>query len=134
MAVVCLQGAVMAEMPKTFAAFWPYYVQAHLDRRCRVLHYIGTGLGLAVLVQAIVALNPAWLLLGPLFGYGFAWAGHFLFERNRPAAWIKPWWSLLGDYKMFALGMTGQLGPHLERARDHASLEAVHAQAQSGGQ
>ena len=122
----------MAGMPNSFTEFWPFYVQAHLDRRCRILHYLGTGIGLAALITAAVKLNPLWLLVMPLAGYGFAWAGHFLFEHNRPAAWIKPWWSLLGDYKMFSLALMGRMGPHLERARSHPSLEVAHRQSREG--
>ncbi len=34
-------------------------------------------------------------------GYGFAWVGHFMFEHNRPASFIYPTYSLLGDFKLW---------------------------------
>jgi hypothetical protein len=36
-----------------------------------------------------------------VLGYGFAWIGHFAFENNRPATFLHPTYSLLGDFKMF---------------------------------
>lgn len=93
----------------SFAAFYPYYLSEHSDRRCRLMHFIGTAL---VIVTAIVALasREAWLLLLlPLFGYGFAWAGHFIFEKNRPATFRHPLYSLMGDFAMFRDMLIGRI-------------------------
>jgi hypothetical protein len=38
----------------------------------------------------------------PAVCYGLAWVGHFFFERNRPATFVYPVYSLLGDWKLFA--------------------------------
>ena len=35
-----------------------------------------------------------------LLGYTFAWVGHFFFEHNKPATFIYPTFSLLGDFRM----------------------------------
>jgi hypothetical protein len=86
---------------QSFAAFYPHYIHEHSNRTCRRIHVVGSGLVLAVLAIAIVTLNPWWLLAMPLVGYGFAWAGHFFFEKNRPATFRYPLWSLLGDWRMF---------------------------------
>jgi hypothetical protein len=102
--------------PTTFAEFWPYYLAEHLHPKNRLLHFIGTSL---VYVIAIVAALSSWSLLAfaPLAGYGFAWAGHFFVEKNRPATFTHPLWSLVGDFKMHALMLTGGLGPHLYAAQ-----------------
>jgi hypothetical protein len=37
----------------------------------------------------------------PLFlGYTFAWIGHFVYEHNKPATFIYPTFSLMGDFHM----------------------------------
>ena len=105
---------VMAEKRyKTFEEFFPYYLSEHDDPRNRALHYVGTSAAIGVLGTAIVTLNP-WLLLlvGPV-GYGPAWIGHFIIERNRPATFTYPLWSLMGDFKMLGLFLTGRLDSYL---------------------
>jgi hypothetical protein len=86
---------------QSFAAFYPHYIHEHSNRTCRRIHVVGSGLVLVVLAVAIATLNPWWLLAMPLVGYGFAWAGHFFFEKNRPATFRYPLWSLMGDCRMF---------------------------------
>lgn len=85
----------------SFSQFYPYYLFEHRNRTCRRLHFVGTGLVIMTLITAIVLQNPWWLLLMPLFGYGFAWVGHFFFEKNRPATFTHPFYSLIGDFVMF---------------------------------
>jgi len=85
----------------SFAEFYPYYLAEHSNRNCRRLHFVGSLLVLAVIGYAIVARNPWALLAIPLIGYGFAWVGHFVFEKNKPATFKYPAWSLAGDWVMF---------------------------------
>ena len=92
-----------------FASFYPYYLSEHADRRCRLMHFIGTALVIATAVVALVTLEFRLLLLLPLFGYGFAWAGHFLFEHNRPATFRHPLYSLIGDFAMFRDMLSGRI-------------------------
>jgi len=84
-----------------FADFYPYYLAEHGNRTCRRLHFVGTCLVLASVAAALISRNPAWLLAAPLAGYGFAWIGHFAFEKNRPATFSHPWYSLAGDFVLF---------------------------------
>ena len=85
----------------SFDEFYPYYLAEHSNRNCRRLHFVGSWLVLAVLAWAMVSRNPWWLLATPLIGYGFAWVGHFVVEKNRPATFKYPAWSLAGDWVMF---------------------------------
>jgi hypothetical protein len=109
-------GAAAAERYGTFGEFWPYYLREHSKRSTRAYHYVGTSLVVGLAAAAAAKRKP-WLLAAiPVAGYGMAWAGHVLAERNRPATFTYPSWSLAADFKMWALGMSGQLGPHLEAA------------------
>jgi hypothetical protein len=107
----------MARDLDTYEAFWPYYVSEHLGETTRRLHFVGTALVIAALLAAVF-LSPWWLLGAPLAGYGFAWVGHFFFEKNKPATFTYPLWSLRGDFRMFWLTLLGKMGPELERARE----------------
>jgi hypothetical protein len=96
--------------------FWPHYLREHYLPRTRYLHYVGTGLTVLVVIAAIAFGEPVWLWAMPVVGYSFAWAAHALVERNKPATFTYPLWSLISDYKMSALALVGGLTPHLERA------------------
>lgn len=87
---------------QNFAEFYPYYLQEHSDSTCRRLHFVGTSLVIGLLAVVIVGpLSAWWLLALPVIGYGFAWVGHFFFEKNRPATFKHPWYSLAGDFVMW---------------------------------
>lgn len=104
-----------AERIASFAEFWPYYLREHSVPACRGLHYVGSTAALAVVAATIYFRNPWLLLLAPLVGYGFAWVGHFGIEKNRPATFKYPLWSLAADWKMWFLMLTGRLGAELAR-------------------
>ena len=90
-----------ADRFQSFAEFYPYYLQEHSNPTCRRLHYVGSLLVLSLLAYAIVSGQWLWLLALPFAGYGFAWVGHFVFEKNRPATFRHPLYSLAGDWVMF---------------------------------
>ncbi|RUO58549.1 DUF962 domain-containing protein [Pseudidiomarina insulisalsae] len=92
----------MAKEYQSFREFYPHYLAEHADPRCRALHYIGSTLVLLIIAAAVVQQQWVWLLWVPVVGYGFAWVGHFFFEHNKPATFKHPWYSLLGDWVMYA--------------------------------
>lgn len=106
----------MSEAPQSFAEFWPMYLRAHRNPTSRLMHYIGTTGGLICLALLIVTGWWPWLVIGTVFAYAMAWSGHFFVEGNVPLAFSKPVWSLLADYRMFGLMLTGRLKHHLARA------------------
>lgn len=99
----------MSRTFNSFKEFYPYYLSEHRDPVCRRLHFVGSWLVIAVIAASIVTQNWLLLLLVPLCGYGFAWAGHFFFEHNKPATFTYPFYSLWGDWVMFKDILTGKL-------------------------
>ena len=99
----------MSERFATFREFYPFYLSEHRNATCRKLHFAGTTLVLLLLAAAI-ATQTWWLLwLVPLAGYGFAWVGHFAFEKNRPATFKYPGYSFAGDWVMYWQLLTGKI-------------------------
>jgi len=98
----------------TFREFYPFYLSEHRNSTCRKLHFAGSTLVLALVAVAIVTANAWWLLAVPFAGYGFAWVGHFAFEKNRPATFTYPLWSFMGDWVMYWQLATGKI-PFAER-------------------
>ena len=94
---------------ESFAEFYPFYLSEHSDRTCRRLHFAGSTLALLCLVTLLVTRNPWWLLAGLLCGYGFAWVGHFVFEKNQPASFKQPLYSFMGDWRMFWEILSGKI-------------------------
>jgi hypothetical protein len=93
----------------SFAEFYPHYLREHAHPACRRLHFAGTTLVLLCLMTALWTGNAWWILGAPLAGYGFAWIGHFFFERNRPATFRHPLYSLAGDFAMYRDMLTGRI-------------------------
>ncbi|HSP15430.1 MAG TPA: DUF962 domain-containing protein [Thermoanaerobaculia bacterium] len=99
---------------RSFEEFWPYYVRAHSKPRTRLLHAAGSVLAV-VLFGAAFAVN-LWLLVAvPVVGYAFAWYGHFFVERNKPATFGHPFYSLFADYRMLFLMMAGRMDDEITK-------------------
>lgn len=93
----------------SFAEFYPFYLGEHANRSCRRLHFVGSTLALACLAMLLATGRPRYLLLGLVAGYGFAWIGHFAFEKNRPASFKRPLYSFIGDWVMYKDMWTGRI-------------------------
>lgn len=94
---------------RSFADFYPFYLQEHSNATCRRLHFLGSTLGLVCLAMLFATGRPQYLLYGLLAGYGFAWIGHFAFEKNRPASFKRPLYSFMGDWRMYFDMWTGRV-------------------------
>lgn len=93
----------------SFAEFYPYYLSEHENLTCRRLHFVGSTL--ILMLVAYTLFTGQWVLLWllPVLGYGFAWAGHFFFEHNKPATFSYPFYSLMGDWVMFKDMLVGKI-------------------------
>ena len=108
-------------MKQTFATydeFFAFYVQQHRDPANRMMHACGTFLGISIMVAAFLTGRPWWAFLWLPIAYGFAWTGHFLIEKNKPATFGHPLWSFISDFRMLGLMLTGRLTPWLERGKN----------------
>jgi hypothetical protein len=100
----------------TYNEFWTIYLQAHRKPGTRACHFAGSAAAIVLVLCAIAARDWRFLVAAVVVGYAFAWIGHFAIERNRPATFGHPFWSLLSDFRMFGLWCAGRLEPHLTHA------------------
>ena len=101
------EGATRPTEFASFEEFWPYYVSQHSNATCRALHFTGTTLAFACV--AVSPVVPAALIAAPVVGYGLSWVGHFVFEKNKPATFRHPIYSLMGDWVMFTDVLRGRV-------------------------
>jgi hypothetical protein len=94
---------------KSFKEFYPFYLKEHSNLTSRKLHFIGTCGVISLLLLFFFTGNLMTIALIPFVGYGFAWVGHFSFEKNRPVTFKFPFYSLLGDFRMFWDILTGKI-------------------------
>jgi hypothetical protein len=108
----------MEEKPaiRSYREFWPYYLNEHKQPKTRALHLAGTGATMALIAAGIVTANIWFLPAAVLAGYGPAWFAHFVVEKNRPATFRYPLWSLISDFRMAATWLAGGLHRELKRA------------------
>ena len=99
----------MSDGYRSFGDFYPFYLSQHSDQTCRRLHFAGTVLVIATILYALMSGRYVVLFLLPVIGYGFAWTGHFFFEKNKPATFKYPLYSLLGDFVMFRDILVGRI-------------------------
>jgi hypothetical protein len=106
----------MKERIQSFDTFYVFYLKQHSNKTCRLMHLVGTTIVLALLITTIYHRNPQLLIFVPISGYGFAWIGHFFFERNKPATFKYPLWSLKSDFKMYFEVLSGKIS--LDSSKD----------------
>ncbi|MHB8416447.1 MAG: Mpo1-like protein [Myxococcales bacterium] len=100
---------------ESYAEFWPFYLGEHGKPATRWFHFVGTQAGLVCLALGIARADWRLLLAWPVVSYGFAWVAHFFIEKNRPATFTYPLWSLVSDFRMIALMWRGRLRGDLAR-------------------
>ncbi|MEO6870432.1 MAG: DUF962 domain-containing protein [Ginsengibacter sp.] len=108
----------MEKKYKTFWQFYPYYLTEHRNPTSRALHFIGTLLIFVCIALGIITGKWFWFIIIPLAGYGFAWFGHFFFEKNKPATFVYPLYSLGSDFVMFWHTLTGQIKKKMAEAEN----------------
>ncbi|WP_426958037.1 Mpo1-like protein [Muricoccus radiodurans] len=106
----------MAQRIATYEEFWPYYLREHADPLTRRVHVLGTLLGIGLFLAGLVTMRWWLMPAGIVSGYLFAWVSHMTIERNRPATFSHPLWSLGSDLRMAWLFLTGRLEEELRRA------------------
>ena len=134
---------IMAEREfKSFEEFWPYYVGEHRKKATRVLHFIGTTAAMGCVAGGLLT-KKRWLLaVAPFAGYGPAWISHFFIEKNKPATFTYPVWSLRADFVMWWKMVKGQMQAEVDRvvaeeaaakeqAKDEPSGEQVSTTAEA---
>jgi hypothetical protein len=99
----------------TFSEFWPFYLGEHSLPATRTMHVVGSWIALGNLLAAAVMLRPWYLLGAVLSGYAFAWVSHLFVEKNRPATFTYPLWSVAADWKMWAFILTGRIDAELQK-------------------
>jgi hypothetical protein len=112
---------------RDFEEFWPFYVREHSHPLNRSLHFVGTTLAVGLLAGGLLTRRKWMLLAAPVAGYGFAWAGHFLVQGNKPATFKHPLWSLRGDFKMWTMIATGKMDAEVERVMREDGVTAEEA-------
>jgi len=104
--------------PRNYREFWPYYVGEHGRAGTRLLHAAGLAGAMVCAAAGLVTGNVWWLAAAPVVGYGLAWTGHAVIERNIPASFRFPVWSFIGDIQMFALMCLGRMEDEVARCAE----------------
>ncbi len=99
----------------SFNDFWPFYLGEHSTLQCRIQHFLGTSIAATLIIVAFLTSVPVLYFFAVFCGYGCAWWGHFVFEKNKPATFRYPVYSFIGDWKMFWMMMVGTLDDELRR-------------------
>jgi hypothetical protein len=94
-------AVVDAKSFTSFAQFYPFYLGEHSNQTCRRLHFLGSTLALICVAMLLATGKPQYFIYGLLCGYGCAWIGHFVFEKNKPASFKRPLYSFMGDWVMY---------------------------------
>ncbi|MEZ4313415.1 MAG: DUF962 domain-containing protein [Polyangiaceae bacterium] len=114
---------------ETYEEFWPFYVREHSDPTNRKLHFVGTSGTILLAALALVRGKPIHLLHAAISGYGGAWIGHFFFQKNKPATFKYPLWSLISDFRMYGKIVAGTMDDEVARAMEAYEREQQESAA-----
>jgi hypothetical protein len=105
----------MTTNPQNYTEFWDFYASEHSLPLTRLFHFIGTTLGIALLIFFVA--RGQWYFFPVFFivAYAFAWYSHFFIEKNKPASFRYPFWSLISDFKMIWYMVTGRMAAEVAR-------------------
>ena len=92
-----------------FTEYYNHYLSLHQSKACRRMHVLGQVVTIAFTV--FVLTNWHWYLIPliPFVVYPFAWSGHYLFEKNTPAAFKNPLWAKACDWLMLRDWILGRV-------------------------
>jgi hypothetical protein len=121
------ENPMSADRIASFEEFWPYYVREHSKKTTRTFHFVGTTIATAVAGAALLRRKPALVPLALVCGYGPAWISHFFIEKNRPATFKYPLWSLLSDYRMWGKIASGTMDEEVARVMDAENAKTERA-------
>jgi hypothetical protein len=107
----------MSRRFQSFTEFWPFYVAEHSRKGTRFFHFLGTSLLFLFLARGIILHSMLYLIYAVAGAYVLAWFSHFVIEKNRPATFRYPLFSLMGDFKMYALILFGRMNREIERLK-----------------
>jgi hypothetical protein len=117
----------MADRFETFEEFWPFYVKQHSKKATRIMHFVGTTGAIACAAGGLLTKRRWLLAAAPVCGYGFAWASHFFIEKNRPATFTYPAWSLRADFVMWWKMCAREMDAEVERVLAEDAKKATDA-------
>ena len=89
--------------------YYKRYLTLHTHPINRLLHFTGLWVTIGYVIFTISTQLWLLLLLAPFVVYPFAWAGHYIFEKNKPAAFHNPIKAKIADWMMFRDILLGRL-------------------------
>lgn len=95
--------------PTNQSQFYEFYLGEHQNMACRRLHFLGSSFGVLGAARSLQKRSVKPLIKGIAAGYACAWAGHFFFEKNKPATFKYPLQSFQSDLRMFYDVLTGNI-------------------------
>jgi hypothetical protein len=93
----------------TFGEYYEHYLTLHQNKWTRRLHVLGQLATIAYVGYVVSQGLWPFLLAAPFVVYPFAWTGHFVFEKNKPAAFSRPLWAKACDWVMLKDILTGKI-------------------------
>ena len=98
----------MEKQYQSLKEFYPFYLSQHQNKTSRMLHFMGTSLFIFFFFGSFIFHEVNILLFSPIVAYGFAWIGHFFFEKNKPATFQYPLYSLASDFILYFEILSGK--------------------------